>query len=134
MPTPDYVINLSSDEDDDVEIYEVQHETQTLLDNPHAMKVVKRLNDVECPICFDEVHNATVTSCGHIFCLDCIQQSLSSSLARGQVRGRKGTGLCPLCREKVSFKDTTLLRMKVGKKVVPPASPVALSSEDSPGT
>lgn len=123
---PGYVIDLLSgdeDDDDEVEILEFRQETENLLNNPTSttnLKIVKKLNDVECPICFDEVTNATVTSCGHIFCLDCIQQSISSSSARGQTRGKRGVGLCPLCRKKVNFKDTTVLRMKVSAKVEPP--------------
>lgn len=130
MLNPDrYIINIpSSDEEDDddddaIKILEFRKETQHLLNHPQSKetpKIVKKLNDVECPICFDQVENATVTSCGHIFCLDCIQQSISSSSARGQTRGKKGTGLCPLCREKVTFKDTTLLRLKVGPKIQAP--------------
>ncbi|ODV64910.1 hypothetical protein HYPBUDRAFT_233937 [Hyphopichia burtonii NRRL Y-1933] len=127
MPNQGYIINISSDEEDDddtaVEILEFRNATTNLLNNPQSNnlpKVVKRLNDVECPICFDQVDNATVTSCGHIFCLDCIQQSISSSSARGQTRGKKGVGLCPLCREKVIFKNTTLLRIKTGPKVQAP--------------
>lgn len=120
---PGYVIDVLSDEDDDgdeVEILEFRQETQNLLNNPSNLKIVKKLNDVECPICFDEVTNATVTSCGHIFCLDCIQQSISSSSARGQTRGKRGVGLCPLCRKRVNFKDTTVLRMKISGKIEPP--------------
>lgn len=127
MPNQGYIINISSDEEDDddtaVEILEFRNATTNLLNNPQSNnlpKIVKRLNDVECPICFDQVDNATVTSCGHIFCLDCIQQSISSSSARGQTRGKKGVGLCPLCREKVIFKNTTLLRIKTGPKVQAP--------------
>lgn len=41
---------------------------------------------VECPLCFCEACNATVTTCGHIFCWICIGQAL---VARSQ---------CPLCR------------------------------------
>lgn len=120
---PGYVIDVLSDEDDDgdeVEILEFRQETQNLLNNPSNLKIVKKLNDVECPICFDEVTNATVTSCGHIFCLDCIQQSISSSSARGQTRGKRGVGLCPLCRKRVNFKDTTVLRIKISGKIEPP--------------
>lgn len=116
----DYVIHISEDEgsDDDVEIIEMQKDTETLINNPPP-KITKKLNDVQCPICFDEVNRATATSCGHIFCLECIQQSISSSTARGQTRGRKGVGLCPLCRKRVTFKDTVVMRMKKGKPGIP---------------
>lgn len=133
METPEYVINISSEEeidDNDVEVIEFRKQTQNLLDNPEQQpqsetnRVSKKLADVQCPICFDDLTNATITSCGHIFCLECILQSLSSSHARGQVSGRNGTGRCPMCRKNVTFKDTIVLRMKLahtaGMPVLPP--------------
>lgn len=134
MASSGYVINISSDEeeidDNDVEIVEFRKLTADLMEHPQqsseSRRTTKKLADVQCPICFDEVTQATTTSCGHIFCLECIQQSIASSHARGQVRnsanggrGRGsqglGVGLCPLCRKKVIFKETIVLRMKVGK-------------------
>ncbi|KAK6460169.1 hypothetical protein DFJ63DRAFT_264230 [Scheffersomyces coipomensis] len=135
MPTPpsdivsEYIINISSDDDvDDTDlqiIEEYRKETQDLLDNPDQPhhETIKKLSDSQCPVCFDEMTEATATSCGHMFCLECIQQSLSSSNARGQVR-RHGVGLCPLCRKQVTFKDTIILRMKVAAKIgIPPLPP-----------
>lgn len=125
MSSPAHVIHVQSDESDgsDLEIIEFQQDTASLLNNPHAAekpKTVKKLSDVECPICFDEISSATATSCGHIFCLECILQSIASLLARGQTKGKKGVGLCPLCRDRVSFKETTVLRIRTGRKVQPP--------------
>lgn len=120
MPQP-YIINISSDEDDDdVEVLEFRKQTQELISRAPP-KVVKKLSDAECPICFDAITNATTTLCGHVYCLECLQRSISSSLARGQTRGRKGVGLCPMCRKSVAFKDAIVLRMKAGKPVAPPA-------------
>lgn len=142
MTTPEYVINLSSDEeeidDNDVEIVEFRKLTADLIQNPQqppeSRTTTKKLADIQCPICFDEVTQATTTTCGHIFCLECIQQSISSSHARGQVRnngsGRRGqglgVGLCPLCRKKVSFKETIVLRLKKGKRSGVPELPETL--------
>lgn len=124
---PEYVISLSSEEsdggDDDVEILEFRKETQNLLNQTPPPNMTKRLIDVQCPICFDEITLATTTSCGHIFCLECIQMSISSSNARGQTRGKNGVGLCPLCRKRVAFKDTIVLRMKKSVKVGAPKLP-----------
>lgn len=118
-----YVISISSDDDDDdeVEVLEFNRHTQQLIEQP-APKVVKKLSDAECPICFDAITNATATFCGHVFCLECLQRSIASSSARGQTRGRKGVGLCPMCRKTVAFKDATVLRLKTGAKVCPPGS------------
>lgn len=115
-----YVISISSDEDDDeIEVLEFNKHTQQLIEQP-APKVVKRLSEAECPICFDAITTATATFCGHVFCLECLQRSIASSSARGQTRGRKGVGLCPMCRKTVAFKDATVLRLKTGMEVRPP--------------
>ncbi|CUM62634.1 uncharacterized protein PRCAT00000188001 [Priceomyces carsonii] len=127
MSNPDYVIELSSEEsgsENDVEILEFKKVSQDLIDHPQqSAQLSKQLTDVQCPICLDQVDIATVASCGHIFCLECIQQSIASSHARGQVKGRRGIGLCPLCRKRVSFKDTIVLRLKVATKADPPVLP-----------
>jgi hypothetical protein len=48
-----------------------------------------------CPICFDHIHRSTSfrTTCGHIFCDSCIEQSV-------QINERYQ---CPMCRGSVSF-------------------------------
>ncbi|CUM52341.1 uncharacterized protein AC631_03853 [Debaryomyces fabryi] len=129
------IINLSSEDEDDVEIIAFKKETQDLIDNPiqppHTNST-KKLSNVQCPICFDEVTNATATSCGHVFCLECIQQSIASSTARGQTKGKKGVGLCPLCRKRVTFKETMLLRMKLAKVTGPPPIPSEFSGSKEP--
>ncbi|KAL6450779.1 SLX8 E3 ubiquitin-protein ligase complex SLX5-SLX8 subunit SLX8 [Candida maltosa Xu316] len=124
------IINLSSDEDDgdnDLEVLEFRKLTQNLVDNPTQVeekRITKKLSDIQCPICFDNVTKATSTSCGHIFCLECIEQSISSSHARGQVRANfRGRGLCPLCRKQVTFRETILMRVKKAAKVGKPDLP-----------
>lgn len=133
MATP-YIINISSDEEedqeeDDIEILEFRKETQELINNnvPHNLK---KLLNIQCPICFDEIDIATLTTCGHIFCLDCISQSISSSYARGQVRGRRGVGLCPLCRKSVSFKESVVLRLKLASHTTKPSLPPLPNADD----
>lgn len=122
------VIDLSEEQisDDDIEIIELQNATQNILNQaPPPVDSSKKLNQLQCPICFDDIVKATVTLCGHVFCLECIQQSISSSTARGQTNGKLGVGLCPLCRKRVNFKETTLLRMKLISKdmATPPPLP-----------
>lgn len=114
LPPSPYVITVSSDEgeeEDDVQMLEFHKQTQSLIDKP-APKIVKKLSEAECPICFDSIVSATTTSCGHLFCLECLQKSISASAARGQTRRAKGVGLCPMCRESVLFKDAIVLRLK----------------------
>lgn len=117
-----YVISISSDEDDDddIEVLEFKKHTQHLIEQAPP-KVVKKLSEAECPVCFDTITNATATFCGHVYCLQCLQKSIASSSARGQTRGRKGVGLCPMCRKTVAFKDVTVLRLKTGEVVKPPS-------------
>lgn len=119
-----YVINISSDDDDDdeVQVLEFHKQTQQLLSQAPP-KVVKKLSEAECPICFDTLTEATATFCGHVYCLNCLQRSVSLSSARGQTSGRKGVGLCPLCRKTVAFKDGLVLRLRTGRKVEPPSDP-----------
>jgi hypothetical protein len=107
-------------DNNDVEIIELRTATENILSQAPAKDATKRFNQLQCPICFDDVTNATVTLCGHVFCLECILQSISSSAARGQTQGKLGVGLCPLCRKRVNFKDTTLLRMKLAPKLGTP--------------
>lgn len=122
-----------SEEDDD--IIEIRRETNDLINNDdHQHHITKKLNDIQCPICFDQITRATATSCGHVFCLECIQQSISSSNARGQIRGRRGVGLCPLCRKRVTFKDTIVLRMKKSPKVEPPVISEPSNKSGPPNT
>lgn len=119
-----YIINISSDEEEpeDIELLEFRKETQDLINN-NVPQNVKKLLNCQCPICFDEITIATLTSCGHIFCLDCISQSISSSYARGQVRGRRGVGLCPLCRKSITFKESVVLRIKLANQTSKPSLP-----------
>lgn len=124
------VVDLSAESDFlDDEVVEIRRLTNELINTENPHHATKKLNDVQCPICFDEVTRAVATSCGHIFCLECIQQSISSSNARGQIRGKRGIGLCPLCRKRVTFKDTVVLRMKRAKKIEPPSLEKALDPE-----
>ncbi|MCL7046751.1 hypothetical protein MKW94_015948 [Papaver nudicaule] len=47
-----------------------------------------------CPVCMSSLVEATSTKCGHIFCKQCINYSLSAQ------------SKCPTCRKKLSMKDT----------------------------
>ncbi|KAG7194920.1 uncharacterized protein KQ657_004028 [Scheffersomyces spartinae] len=113
--------DYDDDDDDDLEILEFRKNTESLISHKHQQQVEK-LNQVTCPICFESPNFPTVTSCGHLFCLECIKQSISSSAARGQVSsGSHGAGLCPLCRKRVVFRDTVVLRLCTkGVSEVPP--------------
>ncbi|KAF3992556.1 hypothetical protein FT663_01421 [Candidozyma haemuli var. vulneris] len=127
-----FVINISSEEeeDDEVQVLEFRKHTQDLI-NEAPPKVVKKLNEAECPICFDTVTNATTTFCGHVYCLECLQQSISASSAQGQTRGKRGVGLCPMCRKSTTFKDALVLRLRTGRKVEPPKDDEEENEDDN---
>lgn len=118
--TPATFMSESDLDNTDVEIIELRTATENILSQAPVNNATKQFNQLQCPICFDDVTNATATLCGHVFCLECILQSISSSAARGQTQGKLGVGLCPLCRKRVNFKDTTLLRMKLAPKLNTP--------------
>jgi len=48
---------------------------------------------LECPICLGQMKNITATTCGHIFCKDCIRTAI-------QV-----TKCCPLCKKKLTIRS-----------------------------
>lgn len=125
MSNPDYVLVVSSSDESDgdsIEFLELREHTQDILDNPQPQPPStsidssdpakpKKLGDAQCPICFDDITSAAATLCGHIFCLECIQQGIASSHARGQVDFH-GEGLCPLCRKLINLKDVVILRVR----------------------
>jgi len=61
--------------------------TKTVIEKHNIDTLVKSpINDEqECPICFEDPKNKKITSCGHVFCNDCIESWLPDS--------------CPICRK-----------------------------------
>ncbi len=53
-----------------------------------------------CIICLDNITNATVTSCGHMFCHECLTQAVLAA----EKNSEKGVGGCPVCRKVVNRK------------------------------
>ena len=53
--------------------------------------------DTKCSICFDEVTNACVTPCGHMYCLECIEEWLRRSQR------------CPICNSYVTRNKLIIL-------------------------
>ena len=74
-------------------------------------RIIKHEND-GCTICLDDMKNATLTSCNHIFCQICIVQWL---------RANPNHQACPNCRTYISTKDLTTLipEKKQGNQVAP---------------
>ena len=50
------------------------------------------LNEIGCPICYDEIPDLTIENkCGHILCFNCIDTI------------KKKNGRCPLCRTDIKY-------------------------------
>ena len=63
----------------------------------------------KCPVCMDNLKDATTTVCGHLFCHHCIIDTLnwSASQRKQDIGGgtRKINGVCPVCRKPLACKD-----------------------------
>ncbi|KAK0772553.1 hypothetical protein LTR91_006896 [Friedmanniomyces endolithicus] len=57
-----------------------------------------RISALTCIICMEPFTNATTTSCGHIYCHEC----LTTALKTGERNSESGVGSCPVCRKGVS--------------------------------
>jgi E3 ubiquitin-protein ligase SHPRH len=68
------------------------------------MKEPETINEESCSICMDNLDNPTVTTCGHIFCYNCLKMCLDSKKR------------CPLCKTDLTGKD--LLVMNVKKEII----------------
>ncbi|ODQ83238.1 hypothetical protein BABINDRAFT_27950, partial [Babjeviella inositovora NRRL Y-12698] len=100
-------VEIDSEHSSDIEII---NETNTYLSEnaTNRNSTDKRFNESVCPICFDSFDQAVISSCGHLFCADCLFQSLDNSS-----QGRADRGACPLCRKLIAYKDIQYLRFKV---------------------
>ncbi|KAI5292829.1 SUMO-targeted ubiquitin ligase complex subunit slx8 [Ascosphaera acerosa] len=65
-----------------------------------------KLVGYKCPICMDDVEDATTTACGHLFCHKCIMDTLRfTEDRRPDRRLRNPRGTCPACRKKITGND-----------------------------
>ncbi|KAK6351144.1 SUMO-targeted ubiquitin ligase complex subunit slx8 [Orbilia javanica] len=71
----------------------------------------RRIADFKCVICLDDPENLSATTCGHLFCNDCIK----TTLRFGQPSAKFGK--CPVCRGKVVIKEIVPLELKLIKRV-----------------
>eukprot|EP01117_Protostelium_nocturnum_P010843 TRINITY_DN3910_c0_g1_i2.p1 TRINITY_DN3910_c0_g1~~TRINITY_DN3910_c0_g1_i2.p1 ORF type:complete len:1477 (+),score=578.58 TRINITY_DN3910_c0_g1_i2:294-4433(+) len=63
---------------------------------------LKVSQEVECPICLELRQNSSVSICGHVFCRDCIRQTILSHPN------------CPICRTALSVSDLFSLESVIG--------------------
>ncbi|KAF1808313.1 hypothetical protein P152DRAFT_517666 [Eremomyces bilateralis CBS 781.70] len=77
-----------------------------------------RLSRLSCVICMELPKNLTATSCGHVFCNQCLHQALVSIENRNRDRDRatnstKILGSCPVCRTPIDRKAVAGVGSKV---------------------
>ncbi|BDD55931.1 SUMO-targeted ubiquitin ligase complex subunit slx8 [Monascus purpureus] len=60
-----------------------------------------------CPVCMDILTDATTTICGHLFCHECIINTLRFSEGQRVDSPGKGRGTCPVCRKSLTQNDTS---------------------------
>lgn len=62
--------------------------------------VVNNISEDEtCPICLDNIDEVTITKCGHLFCWDCINESMTMKLNRDEILK------CPTCNQQIRQDD-----------------------------
>ena len=64
-------------------------ESKYILNTMTGIEKKIKLKDEDCVICMDTFDNPTLTPCGHIYCLECIQLALNNS------------NKCPQCRKPI---------------------------------
>jgi DNA repair protein RAD5 len=81
--------------------YEFQiNESKYLYTILEKLKSPDTLDDESCTICMDQLTDPSLTSCGHIFCYECLKLCLKSKK------------LCPLCKTNLAGKDILIVNKK----------------------
>lgn len=107
VSSQDDVIILGSDEEELDKSQRRKSMNDMLQESMLHNNSAASFNKAKCPICFDQIDEAVVTPCGHLFCADCIYEAIPNSKVKTVNRGN-----CPLCRKVVSLKDLIHLRMR----------------------
>ncbi|PPJ52681.1 hypothetical protein CBER1_10558 [Cercospora berteroae] len=90
------------------------------------LKSLKPLNKQECPICFENMKNATRLPCKHIYCLKCIKTWLKDM-----------SNSCPTCRKscyqaEIEEEDDEWEVMQPAGIAGPPPAPAAVPPPPPP--
>ena len=88
----------------------------TLNESNYLFKILSQMKNQEideeekCAICLDNIDNPTLTSCGHLFCYDCLTLCLNNKK------------LCPMCKTDLTGKEilTTYKKPLVATEAVNP--------------
>jgi hypothetical protein len=105
-------IDLTAVDDNDglKEVLAKQREDAIMSQRPDGATEAGRttFSAFKCPICMDNLHFATVTKCGHMFCHKCIVDTLKWSANRHQEDhpgAKRHPSQCPVCRTSLTLKD-----------------------------
>ncbi|KZT39978.1 hypothetical protein SISSUDRAFT_554488 [Sistotremastrum suecicum HHB10207 ss-3] len=63
------------------------------------------LGNYACPICFSAPTNATMTTCGHVMCGECLFTAVKTTLARATGPIYENVPRCPVCRAELKGWD-----------------------------
>ena len=72
------------------------------------MSCPDNINDETCAICMDQLNNPALTTCGHLFCYDCLKLCLNNFKK------------CPLCKADLTGKDIMIVNNKKNKEELNP--------------
>jgi SNF2 family DNA or RNA helicase len=86
-------------------------ESKYILNTMTGIEDKIKLKDEDCVICMDTFDNPTLTPCGHIYCLECIQLSL------------KNNNKCPQCRKPIEG-DLIAVNSKKEEKPIEDINPI----------
>lgn len=78
---------------------------------PTHVKERRGLRDIQCPVCLCEPDIVAITTCGHMYCSDCVFRALSSSS-----RATVSRGECSICRRRVPYNQVTFLEFRLGSQ------------------
>lgn len=98
------VVEILDDEDDERELTKSQKPPETY----------KPIKEYLCPICFEPPDIAMVTTCGHVFCCDCLFQMVNNSNPSRNPNNTSNamSGLCALCRSKVDLRHVVMMKLR----------------------
>jgi hypothetical protein len=75
------------------------------------MKQPDIINNESCSICMDNLVNPTLTTCGHLFCYECLKMCLDDKKR------------CPMCKTDLTGKDLLVMNMKK-EKIIEETNPL----------
>lgn len=71
--------------------HEADRSGDVSLENKDTFEGMKKT--LKCAICLDEMKHMSSTTCGHVYCKECIQESV------------RQLGKCPLCKKHLTLKS-----------------------------